>query len=191
VAYYVPACLLIEKVKQETRGDNTNNIETVARRANMAFEQVILRTADGKEYGPVPLWTMRQWQQEGRVPADAVLIDAATWETRPAAVVLAGPVMPPPMTGAPTSAAPSATDHLIPTKNPKALIAYYTGVFSLIPCIWIIGIAALILGIMGLRDARTLGVGRTHAIVGIVLGSLEILLTLAGITAIVIGAVNS
>jgi len=157
----------------------------------MAFEQVILRTADGKEYGPVPLWTMRQWQQEGRVPADAVLIDAATWETRPAAVVLAGPAMPPPAGNVPTANAPSATDHLIPTKNPRALMAYYMGVFGIIPCIAFIGIPALILGIMGLRDAVMLGVGKTHAIVGIVLGSLETLAIVIGIIAFIIYAANN
>jgi len=162
----------------------------------MAFEQVIMRTADGKEYGPVPIGTLWEWQQQGRVPTDATLIDAVTWETRPAGTVLAGMGIPqspqpgayPPPTGYP--AAPSATDHLIPAKNPKALMAYYLGVFGLIPCIAFLGIVALIFGIIGLKDANTLGVGKTHAIVGIVLGSLETLALIVGLILMITGIVS-
>ena len=67
---------------------------------------------------------------------------------------------------------------LIPYKNPKALIAYYLGVFSLIPCLGLgLGPAALILGIMGLRIVRKhpTAKGTGHAIAGIVLGSLVLL----------------
>jgi hypothetical protein len=64
---------------------------------------------------------------------------------------------------------------LIPYKNPKSLWAYYLGLFSLIPCFGILlGIAALILGIGGLRyanlhpEAR----GKVHAWVGVIMGTL-------------------
>jgi|GEM_PF-1929201 len=162
----------------------------------MAFEQVVLRTADGKEYGPISIATLWQWHQQGRVPPDATLIDAVTWETRPAGAMLAGMTTPParqdaggyPPAGFPPS--PGATDHLIPTKNPKALLAYYLGVFGIIPCIAFIGIVALVLGIMGLNDAKTLGVGRTHAIVGIVLGSLETLALVAGAIALIVSSAS-
>jgi hypothetical protein len=67
------------------------------------------------------------------------------------------------------------TGGLIPYRNPKALIAYYLGVFSLIPCLGAaLGPAALILGILGLQYHKrheTAG-GMGHAIAGIVLGSL-------------------
>jgi len=44
---------------------------------------------------------------------------------------------------------------LIPTKNSCALIGYYLGVFSLIPFLGIpLGVAALILGIKGLKHAK-------------------------------------
>jgi len=145
------------------------------------FDLVIMRTSDGQEYGPVSMEAVRQWQAEGRVPMNAVLIDAETREERPAVSLLMGLAMPPPPMAMPAPTAPSATDHLIPTKNPRALIAYYLGVFGLIPCIVFIGIGAFILGIMGLNDAKTRGVGRTHAIVGIVLGGLEILGMVVGI----------
>lgn len=64
---------------------------------------------------------------------------------------------------------------LIPYRNPKALIAYYLGVFSLIPCLGLaLGPAALLLGILGLdykKKNPTAG-GTGHAIAGIVLGLL-------------------
>jgi hypothetical protein len=64
---------------------------------------------------------------------------------------------------------------LIPYKNPKALTAYYCGVFALIPCLGaILGPIALIFGILGLKAVRAHPRmhGTGHAIAGIVLGSL-------------------
>jgi hypothetical protein len=71
-----------------------------------------------------------------------------------------------------------ATGGLIPYKNPTALIGYYLGVFGLIPCLGLVlGPAALILGIIGLRHANrhpeARGIG--HAITAIVLGTLATL----------------
>jgi hypothetical protein len=68
-----------------------------------------------------------------------------------------------------------AVSTIIPYKNPRALIAYYLGVFSLIPCAGLLlGPAAFILGILGLRYAKAhpTAKGTGHAIAGIVLGSL-------------------
>lgn len=67
------------------------------------------------------------------------------------------------------------TSKLIPAKNKPSLIAYYLGIFSFIPLIgWIVAPAAVALGVIGLRnnlkDANIRG--RTHAIVGIVVGSI-------------------
>jgi hypothetical protein len=56
-----------------------------------------------------------------------------------------------------------ATGGIIPYKNPHALIAYYCGGLSLIPC------AGLILG---KRTKNPLVRGQVHACIGIVLGSL-------------------
>lgn len=72
---------------------------------------------------------------------------------------------------------------LIPYKNPSGLIAYYLGVFSLIPCLGLIlGPAAIVLGILGIgyanREPRAKGKG--HAIAGIVLGSLALLYHVGG-----------
>ena len=64
---------------------------------------------------------------------------------------------------------------LIPYKNAQALWAYYLGIFSLIPCVGIpLGIAALILGIRGLKygDLHPEARGKGHAWTGIILGGL-------------------
>jgi hypothetical protein len=71
-----------------------------------------------------------------------------------------------------------AVSTIIPCKNARALIAYYLGVFSLIPCAGLLlGPAAFILGILGLRyvKAHPSAKGTGHAIAGIVLGSLTTL----------------
>jgi hypothetical protein len=72
-----------------------------------------------------------------------------------------------------------ATGGLIPYKNTPALIAYYLGIFSLIPCFGLLlAIPALILGIIGLQKrAQNPAVkGAAHAWVGIVLGGICTLL---------------
>ena len=63
---------------------------------------------------------------------------------------------------------------VVPYKNPKALIAYYLAIFSLIPCVGLpLGIAALILGVGGLKVVRSHPNvhGQVHAWIGIILGA--------------------
>ncbi len=64
-----------------------------------------------------------------------------------------------------------AVSGLIPYKNPPALIAYYLGLFSLLPC-FPIGLVALVLGIIGFRKVRANPEvrGTVHAWIGILLG---------------------
>lgn len=73
----------------------------------------------------------------------------------------------------PAQAEGDATGGIIPYKNMPALIAYYCGVFSIIPC-FPIGIAALVLGIMGLRKAKQHPEvrGKAHAWIGIIVGGI-------------------
>ncbi|MCP4096216.1 MAG: hypothetical protein GY748_08240 [Planctomycetaceae bacterium] len=68
-----------------------------------------------------------------------------------------------------------ATGGLIPYKNPKALIAYYLGIGSLL--IFPLGFVSIVLGFMGLADRKRNPVikGSAHAWIGIVLGGLSIL----------------
>lgn len=79
---------------------------------------------------------------------------------------------------------------LIPYHNPKSLVAYYCGVFSLIPCLGLIlGPIALIFGILALKYANLhpTAKGTGHAITGIVLGSLASLANLVGLVFVVMG----
>lgn len=64
---------------------------------------------------------------------------------------------------------------LIPYKNSSALLAYYLGVFSIIPCLGIfLGIAAFVLGLRGLAFAKLHpeAKGKAHAWTGIIVGGL-------------------
>jgi len=72
-----------------------------------------------------------------------------------------------------------ATGGIIPYMNPPALIAYYCGVFSLIPIIGIlVGIPGIIFGFVGLRKkwANPPIKGAAHAWIGIILGGLTTML---------------
>lgn len=67
---------------------------------------------------------------------------------------------------------------MIPYTNPKALTAYYLGVFSLIPCLGLLlGPPALVLGILGLQyvNANPTAKGTAHAWIGVIVGGLTTL----------------
>ncbi len=103
-------------------------------------------------------------------------VDTASGKPKGPPPVPAAPQRPAPPTQpgqigvAPT---PDATGGVIPYKNPTALIAYYLGVFGLIPVLGLpLALGAVIMGIVGLRQRalkRAYG-GLVHACVGIVLG---------------------
>ena len=85
------------------------------------------------------------------------------------------------------------TGGLIPYKNGKALMSYYCGVFSLIPCLGaLLGPIAVLLGFLGFSYANKhpRASGKAHAIVGIVLGLLTTLGHLGVIILIAIGALS-
>ena len=86
-----------------------------------------------------------------------------------------------------------ATGGVIPYKNPKALIAYYLGILSGLPIIGLpLGIAAFILGFLGLKARRENPVikGSVHAGIGIGCGCLFSLLWTVTITGIIIGILS-
>lgn len=67
----------------------------------------------------------------------------------------------------------------VPYKNACGLAAYYLGVFALIPCFGIpLGVAALVTGILGVRNAKKNPKikGAVHAWIGIILGFITLLL---------------
>jgi DNA-directed RNA polymerase subunit M/transcription elongation factor TFIIS len=86
------------------------------------------------------------------------------------------------------------TGGLIPYKNPRALIAYYCGVFSIIPVLGLIlGPIALVLGIMGLRYVKRhpTARGTGHAIVGLICGILATLGNWGFVLLIVFAAISA
>ncbi len=79
-----------------------------------------------------------------------------------------------------------ATGGLIPYKNGKALAAYYCGVFGFIPCVLglgVFGIVPIILGFLGLSHVKKYpeARGTGHAISGIIMGLIQVLISVAGI----------
>ncbi len=144
----------------------------------MAFENVQVRLSNGQQHGPVPWETLKVWVQQNRVPPDAMLVCEATRQERSVASF-------PDLASLPRG--DDATATLIPYRNMPALLGYYLGVFSLSACIPILGIvgigmgiAAVVLGIKGLRNARAnpLAKGTVHAWIAIICGTI---FTLAGL----------
>jgi hypothetical protein len=139
--------------------------------------------SDGNEYGPVSAEQVKEWIAENRAEKKTPVLPegAADWvflESLPefAAALGMRPPGPPPIP--PSARAAKTNDGLnavIPYKNVRALVAYYLGVFSVIPPMGaLLGIAALTLGILGLRFRRRNpeAGGAVHAWVGIALGGL-------------------
>jgi hypothetical protein len=86
-----------------------------------------------------------------------------------------------------------ATGGVIPYKNPKALIAYYLGILSGLPLIGLpFGVAAFILGLLGLRDRKKNPVikGSVHAGIGIGCGCFFSLLWTFMVVMIVIAIIS-
>ena len=134
--------------------------------------------ADQKEYGPIAAEQLRQWIADGRVNRQTrVQLEGDTaWKTLAAFPefdgALGAKTVPPPIASSEVGAAVST---IIPYKNVQALIAYYLAVFSVIPCFGLVlGLAAFVLGLRGLKCARENpeAKGKVHAWIGIILGGL-------------------
>lgn len=157
----------------------------------MDYPTFKIRLSDGREFGPAPHEMIVQWAREGRVPMDALIINAATGEVRS---VLADPALQPILQAPPTVSTGLRSPELdaggsvmIPTKNPAALTGYYLSVFSIIAGP-LLGIPAVVLGVIGLvkRSRNPKIHGLAHAWVAIILGGLTTLgysVLLAGIMA--------
>ena len=89
---------------------------------------------------------------------------------------------------------PDVMAHIIPARNVPALLSWYAGIFSLIPCLGgPLGLTAVVLGIIGLRlsSKPEIAVGFWHALIGLILGSIFGLLWLAVAIYMTIGAVQA
>lgn len=83
---------------------------------------------------------------------------------------------------------------IIPYKNGPALASYYLGIFSIVPCVGLLlGIAAVILGVIGLRRAKDHpeARGKAHAWTGIITGGIFGLFNLAIVVLMAIGMVGA
>lgn len=86
------------------------------------------------------------------------------------------------------------TGGVIPYKNPRALIAYYLGILSGLPLIGLpFGIAAVVLGIQGLRAKRRNPIvkGSVHAGIGIGCGLVFTLFWTAVLVMLIYAAMES
>jgi hypothetical protein len=141
----------------------------------------------GQQLGPFSELELRNMLSTGQAALtdSACIVGANQWQpinTLPAFAVTRS-------TGSDDS--PVAT--VIPYKNPPALIGYYLGVFSLIPCVgFLLGIPALILGIIGLKKANAApgSKGKAHAWTAISLGSIAILLWGAAGVLVLVGSMQ-
>ena len=128
---------------------------------------------DGRQLGPFSESELRNMLKTGQAsPSDnGCLVGSGEWQpliSLPAFATQGSP-----------SSVDSAVAAVIPYKNPPALVGYYLGVFSMIPCFGLIlAIPALILGYIGLSKAKLApgSKGKVHAWTAIILGSIALLL---------------
>jgi len=151
--------------------------------------EFFIQVPGGQEFGPAGPDLLRQWAREGRIPIHALII---TRDGAPGVVAWQHPVIGGILAAPPTAQGPlgvpdgDATGGLIPYKNPKALLGYYTAIASLAAMLLpgaglLVSIAAIVLGLLGLKAVRAQPRlrGEAHAQVAILLGTLTMLLNVA------------
>ena len=135
---------------------------------------------NGNEYATTSREQLIEWRREGRIPDSARIVFNSGECTSVSDIGWLSSIenrsVPPTRQEdmRPVDNEPGALDSLIPAKNSSALTAYYLGVFSLIPLFGAaFGIAAIILGIIGIKNSRKpeVGVGYWHGVVAVVLGT--------------------
>jgi len=146
----------------------------------MAFERVRVFKDDGNLLGVFPFHDLFGLAQRREIHPKTMIEDT---ETGQQALVMQFPdlakeIPPPP---------PNAIGKLIP-RNGWALVSYYTGVFGFLAILFFCipglfsGGFAIFAGVLGRRDFRRnpeLGGGK-HAVTGIILGTIQILVVLMG-----------
>lgn len=157
----------------ETRLDDAEPGTSSRRTVDAARDETVPDAGDSTEYVEPPPAAPPQPQDADRAPG-------YDWSQPPA-----------PSSRQSLPDQPSGVmDHVIPTKNPAALIGYYLGCFAVVPCFSpFLGPAALICGIKGLRAvSSTPGLpGKGHAVTAVVLGSLACLASVVVVVFVVYG----
>jgi hypothetical protein len=143
-----------------------------------------VKTVAGETYGPAPRSEIAAWAADGRIsPEDMITPDGG--EPQHASTVdwicdaLASRTPPRHQSEVDRSGnAPNALEHIIPTGNAPAIAAWYLGVFGLIPVLGLpLAVAAIAMGIMGLKRASEVKVGLWHSILGVFLGVIVLFIT--------------
>ena len=132
---------------------------------------------DGGEYGPVSAADLQRWVAEGRVNSQTRTRaeGKSEWQILSSFPEFDGLSAPPPVLQSQPAAGSDTVNKIIPYRNVPALAGYYCAVFALIPFLGILlGVIALVLGLVGLRQARLnpAAGGKVHAWIGILLGGL-------------------
>jgi hypothetical protein len=167
----------------------------------MAFEVLKVVMRDGREHGPIDLNALRGWVTAGHVPVDALAVCQSTGARKAVGEVLGLPppgAFPPPGAYPPPPGAfpppPGAypppaggygyppqpqgfqpVDLIVPVnvRNVLAVAAGYLGIFSFLCMGPLLGIPAIICGILALRKKELGGAGRAWT--GIICGGLTTL----------------
>lgn len=157
------------------------DVQNPGARSELSRRMYKILGGDQKEYGPVTSDQVREWIAQRRAGAETMVRAEGATEWQPLGTIPEfAPALLAPL---PAGVAPTATvvtpdnplSMVVPYKNPKALIAYYLAIFSLIPCLGLpLGIAAFVLGLLGRKAAQAHPHhhGTVHAWIGIVLGGL-------------------
>lgn len=154
----------------------------------------------GQQLGVFEIDKVNEGIAGGTIPADTALAwyeGCPNWipiAQVPGVILPSAPATaatPPPLPPSGAASTGDGTGGLIPYKNPKALTAYYLGIFGLFPFIgFMLAVPALILGILGLqaRKQNPLIKGAVHAWVGIILGTISISYHLLGFAAMLLAS---
>jgi hypothetical protein len=89
---------------------------------------------------------------------------------------------------------PDLVEKLVPFKNAPSLVGYYLGIFSLIPCFGLLlGPAAVVFGVLGLRQSRRLpgNVGKAHAWVALICGGIASIVNIGAFALMLAGVLMS
>jgi len=154
-----------------------------------------VRLPDGQEFGPASIAQIAAWARDGRLPMGAKLVgpdggisDASVHAELANHLVRATTNVHRPPTDQPAFDN-TGLGRIIPTSNPASLISYYVGLISCLtgPLGLIGGTVAIVFGIKALKrfKANPAIHGRTHAWVGILTGTLALLLGILSSVALV------
>ncbi|HVT10669.1 MAG TPA: hypothetical protein VHE55_00250 [Fimbriimonadaceae bacterium] len=141
------------------------------------MSQYYVITPDGKRFGPTDFQTLCQWAGEGRITPGMMVEDTLSRQTMTASSV---PGLFPP------GAQPQYAPYMRPTPPPgaaqasgQATAALVLGIVSMFAwCIPIIGLPITITAVVfGIKNLNSLD--RTKALIGLILGSIGLLLTIA------------